>query len=442
MKNILTTLTMLLLSLNLMAQSPNKLSYQAVVRNSSNALIVNQQVGVKVSVLQGSANGTAVYTETHTPTTNANGLISIEIGGGVITADSINKINWANGPYFIKTEIDPNGGNNYSITGITQLLSVPYALHARTADSIVGGTNFSGNYNDLTNKPITISNIVGDTFKLSNGGYILSAKSVNSITQPTIITNPVTNITTNGARLTGSVVGGNNSPNIVSKYILISNTPNPNPISGTLYMLQSIDTVLITGLMPGTTYFVRTLAITESNTYLYGNQISFTTQSVGQQGPAGGTVFFDKGDTIGGWRYLEAASTDQSSEIQWGCTNANAIATDTKIGSGAANTLMIVNSCNDTSFAAKLCNDLVLGGKSDWFLPASEELSLMISNLWNSFDMGQFYWSSSDYGTVIMSNGAAWTAYKSSMGSCGGMSSCISNSTKSQLLRVRAIRRF
>ena len=134
MKNILTTLILILLSINVMAQSPDKISYQAVVRNSSNALIVNQQVGVKVAVLQGNANGTSVYTETHTPTTNANGLISIEIGGGVITADSFNKVNWANGPYFIKTEIDPNGGVNYSISGTTQLLSVPYALHAKSVE--------------------------------------------------------------------------------------------------------------------------------------------------------------------------------------------------------------------------------------------------------------------------------------------------------------------
>lgn len=134
MKNILTTLILILLSINVMAQSPDKISYQAVVRNSSNALIVNQQVGVKVTLLQGTANGTAVYTETHTPATNANGLISIEIGGGVITADSFNKVNWANGPYFIKTEIDPNGGVNYSISGTTQLLSVPYALHAKSVE--------------------------------------------------------------------------------------------------------------------------------------------------------------------------------------------------------------------------------------------------------------------------------------------------------------------
>ncbi|NCA80494.1 MAG: hypothetical protein EOM76_09990, partial [Sphingobacteriia bacterium] len=78
---------------------------------------------------------TAVYVETQTPTTNANGLVSIEIGGGA----GFDAIDWANGIYFIKTETDPVGGTNYTITGTSQLLSVPYALHAKTAESVSGG---------------------------------------------------------------------------------------------------------------------------------------------------------------------------------------------------------------------------------------------------------------------------------------------------------------
>ena len=116
------------------AQAPEKMSYQAVIRNSSNALVVNHAVGMQISILQGSANGTAVYTETQTPTTNANGLVTIEIGSGV----GFNTINWANGPYFIKTETDPTGGTTYTITGTSQLLSVPFALHAKTAESLTG----------------------------------------------------------------------------------------------------------------------------------------------------------------------------------------------------------------------------------------------------------------------------------------------------------------
>ncbi|HZK08330.1 MAG TPA: hypothetical protein VFC92_09025 [Bacteroidales bacterium] len=89
---------------------------------------------MQISILQGSASGTAVYVETQTPTTNANGLASIEIGAGTVQTGDLATIDWANGPYFIKTETDPEGGANYTITGTSELLSVPFALHANETD--------------------------------------------------------------------------------------------------------------------------------------------------------------------------------------------------------------------------------------------------------------------------------------------------------------------
>lgn len=91
----------------LFAQAPEKFSYQAVVRNASNALVANTSVGVRVSVLQGDA----MYVETHTAVTNANGLLTIEIGGGNVQQGSFAGINWADGPYFLKTETDLDGGD-------------------------------------------------------------------------------------------------------------------------------------------------------------------------------------------------------------------------------------------------------------------------------------------------------------------------------------------
>ena len=130
----LTLTLVMLVNSSLWAQTPEKMSYQAVVRDSDDVLITNTQVGMQISILQGSINGTAIYTETQTPTANDNGLVSIEIGGGTGFGD----IDWATNVYFIKSETDPTGGTNYSITGTSQLLSVPYALHAKTADSITG----------------------------------------------------------------------------------------------------------------------------------------------------------------------------------------------------------------------------------------------------------------------------------------------------------------
>ena len=121
------------------AQAPNKMSYQAVVRNNSNALVTDQLVGMRISILQGSANGLASYVETQTPNTNANGLVSIEIGGGNIVSGDFATINWANGPYFLKTETDPTGGTNYTINGTSQLLSVPYAMYAANSGSSIPG---------------------------------------------------------------------------------------------------------------------------------------------------------------------------------------------------------------------------------------------------------------------------------------------------------------
>ena len=130
---------LLLMSVATFAQSQDYMSYQAVIRNASNNLITNQPVGMKISILQGSAIGTAVYEETQTPTSNINGLVTLAIGGGSTISGSYGTINWANGPYFIKTETDPTGGTNYTIVGVTQFLSVPYALYAANSGSSIPG---------------------------------------------------------------------------------------------------------------------------------------------------------------------------------------------------------------------------------------------------------------------------------------------------------------
>jgi len=142
MKHIVTIIAIVLVSVNTFAQAPNRISYQAEVRNTNNSLVVNQLVGIRISILQGSTTSPAVYVETHTPSTNANGLISIQIGGG-ITSGNFANINWGNGPYFLKTETDPTGGTNYSISGTNQLLSVPYALFSNSSNNGVpaGGIN-------------------------------------------------------------------------------------------------------------------------------------------------------------------------------------------------------------------------------------------------------------------------------------------------------------
>jgi hypothetical protein len=138
MKLTLTLLLFVTITLNVFAQSPEKMSYQAIIRAQDNSLVDNSNISLKIIIHQGSVTGTNVYQEIHSVKTNNNGLVSLEIGTGSILGGSFSAILWQNGPYFIETQVDVAGGTNYNIIGVTQLLSVPYALHSKTAERIVG----------------------------------------------------------------------------------------------------------------------------------------------------------------------------------------------------------------------------------------------------------------------------------------------------------------
>ncbi len=118
-----------------MAQVPESMSYQAVVRDTEGQLIREGEIRMRITILQGDPEGQAVYREIHASETNTNGLVSLEIGRGETDQGRFATIPWAEGPFFLKTEVDPSGGSNYTIAGVSQLLSVPYALHAKSADT-------------------------------------------------------------------------------------------------------------------------------------------------------------------------------------------------------------------------------------------------------------------------------------------------------------------
>ena len=132
----LLTITTIAISCNSFAQVPQKMSYQSVIRNSEGNLVVNTAIGIQISILKDTPTGQAVYTETMTNTTNENGLLSIEIGGGTPVLGNFSQIDWSSGTYFVKTETDPTGGTNYTIVGTVQLLSVPYALYAGSSKNL------------------------------------------------------------------------------------------------------------------------------------------------------------------------------------------------------------------------------------------------------------------------------------------------------------------
>ena len=161
------------------AQAPQKMNYQAVIRNASNVLISNTDVGIKNSILQTNANGTVVYSERQIVTTNANGLAIIEIGAGAVLAGAFNTIDWANGPYYIKTETDPTGGINYSISGTAQLLSVPYALFAGNSGGANSWTTSGSNIvnNNPGNVGVGVTGSIPYTFTVESYGRGISQQA-------------------------------------------------------------------------------------------------------------------------------------------------------------------------------------------------------------------------------------------------------------------------
>lgn len=182
MKRILP-LFFVLISATLFAQSPNAFNYQAVVRDVSGNVLANQAVGLRLGILQGSQTGSVVYQESFTPTTNPFGLANVVVGTGTIMNGNFSTIDWGNGPYFIQVAVDPNGGTAYAVLGASQLLSVPYALHAKNVP-----TNLSQLSNDagfITSANDADADPTNELQTLALSGSNLSISNGNSVTLPT-----------------------------------------------------------------------------------------------------------------------------------------------------------------------------------------------------------------------------------------------------------------
>jgi uncharacterized protein (TIGR02145 family) len=120
------------------SQAPDLISYQTIIRNSNNELVSNVPVGVRISILSGSAADVLWYQEEHKVSTNLNGLAYLNIGSGTLLFGTMSGIDWSKGPFYIKSETDPTGGKNYSLVVVSRLLSVPYSIYAKTADKLTG----------------------------------------------------------------------------------------------------------------------------------------------------------------------------------------------------------------------------------------------------------------------------------------------------------------
>jgi len=125
-------------------QAPLAFKYQTKAKDASGNNIVNKSVSFRMSIVQSTMSGPVVYKETDTATTNPFGLATLDIGTGTVISGSMSAINWSNGPYFIKIEFDPNGGSNFTLMGISQMLSVPYAMYSQSAGAVYSKTAGQG----------------------------------------------------------------------------------------------------------------------------------------------------------------------------------------------------------------------------------------------------------------------------------------------------------
>ena len=326
MKRIIILLVFVSMVTCLNAQSPQKMSYQAVIRNGSNQLITNSPIGMRFKILRSSASGTEVYIETQSLTSNANGLVTAEIGSGNIVFGDLSSINWADGPYFLKIETDPSGGTNYTLIGTSQILSVPYALYATKA-----GNGFSGSYNDLSNKPV-----------LFDGFWS------NLIGKPNFAA-----VTTTG-----------NYSDLSNKPVLFSGNYNDltnKPITdGSESKVTAGTNILVSGSGTTATAYIINLDIPHYIGELYGGGIVFYVDDTGKHGLICGLENFKNNQ----WSNISSTAIGAAAQSDW---------------DGKGNTTAIINQAGQTNSAAKLCDDYTninygTGIYSDWYLPTGLDL--------------------------------------------------------------------
>lgn len=200
----------------LFAQSaPQKMSYQAVARNSSGVTLNNQTIRVKAEIVDADLT-TVLYAETHSTTTNQFGLFTLQIGTGTILSGTFSTINWGVGDKYIRTSADLTGGTNYQLLGTSQLLTVPYAFYAEKT-KLVAGTDISitnGNTINATNSSKWTNVTNGISYSNNNGGVAIGGNVIanNALT----VTQRATNGNSGAATFTSSdtwqtVIGFNNT---------------------------------------------------------------------------------------------------------------------------------------------------------------------------------------------------------------------------------------
>jgi hypothetical protein len=387
--------------------------------------------------------------------------------------------------YYAKAFATNSFGTAYgaTITFTTLEASAPILSNTTAASSITTSTAISGGVitnngaSPITSRgvcyssTVTIPTIAGPkttngtgigtftsslTGLTSNTTYYIRAYATNGVgtaygdvktfttsqaTLPTGVTTTTTSVITQSSAISGGNVTSDGGAVITSKGVCWSSlTTNPTITDSKTINGSGIGSFssTLSGLLPSTTYYIRAYATNSVGTAYGNNTIIFTTLpnlSVGQLYQGGVVAYlFAPGDTgyISGQIHgLIATASNQSTGAPWGCSGTSIVGTSTAFGTGLVNTTAIVNGCISSTSAAALCNNLISGGYTDWYLPSYNELNKLYLN---RLIIGGFnntsYWTSSQ-----SSSTTAWSINFSS-----GTISSASNKTNS--MYVRAIRKF
>ena len=398
MIKLFALLAAILLTAAVWGQSPQKMSYQVVIRNGSN-LVINHAVGMKISILQGSESGTSVYIETQTATTNENGLVTIEIGAGTkVSLHTFAEIDWTVGPFYIKTETDPSGGTAYTITGTSQILSVPYALFTKTVASYTEIDPIFAVWNKSTGIGIASSQVSDFQSSVTNNTAVLANSAKNSY--PTADATKLAGIDGSETKISaGTNISATGTGTLLSPYVISS--------TGERYI--------------GELYGGGIVVIVIKNAGVEHGLIA----SLTNLGPDPGSSWCDNS-------YITTLIGPAAQSL-----------TD-----GQANTIAIIAQSPGLTCAAKLCDDYVnpdtgTGVYSDWYLPSIKELkecydaNFTVTNLLGTIDGFRFdnYWSSTENPNDVAGEKTSYfIGFHIGILNPGGH--------KSHLLRVRAVRKF
>jgi hypothetical protein len=370
-RNYKLLLSFLLVTVSILAQTPEKMSYQVVLRDASNTLLTNQQVGIQISILQTTITGSAVYTETQTATTNINGLVSIEIGTGT-SSDDFSTIDWGAGSYFIKTATDASGGSNYTITGTSQLMSVPYALYAKTSGSSTPGPQGAPGTNETHTGDVTGATVLTITNDAVTTAKILDA----NVTDAKIAAVSASKLT----GVVGIAKGGTNIATYTQGDILYATSATQLTVlaKGTVGQVLTMNAGATAPEWVTPTNTEATLAIGDTH--------------------EGGIIFYLDGS---GQHGLVAKVADEPGIYKWSFIDFSTWAFAAGIYGGAQNTKKIISLATLNSSTSPVATQALLpyGGFNDWYLPSKDELDMMFVNL-HLQGLGNFanisYWSSTE----------------------------------------------